>query len=71
MLADEEHFCATHPTRLRLHPENPVLGAASVEETAHRLISLRAGGRFAVHLAPNMLLIAGTADFLGIRVWDA
>jgi pyridoxine 4-dehydrogenase len=61
---DEVPFVPFFPLGSAFNPENPVLGAASVEETAHRLNITPAQVALAwlLHLAPNVLLIPGTSS---------
>jgi pyridoxine 4-dehydrogenase len=61
---DEVPFVPFFPLGSAFNPENPVLGAASVEETAHRLNVTPAQVALAwlLHLAPNVLLIPGTSS---------
>jgi aryl-alcohol dehydrogenase-like predicted oxidoreductase len=62
--ADEVPFVPFFPLGSAFNPENPVLRAASVEETARRLNVTPAQVALAwlLHLAPNVLLIPGTSS---------
>ncbi len=52
------------PLGSAFHPENPVLGAPAVKDTAKRLATTPAQVALAwlLHLAPNVLLIPGTSS---------
>ena len=62
--ADQVPFVPFFPLGSAFNPENPVLRAASVEETARRLNVTPAQVALAwlLHLGPNVLLILGTSS---------
>jgi len=61
---DEVPYVPFFPLGSALNPENPVLGAPSVRETALRLDATPAQVALAwlLHKAPNVLLIPGTSS---------
>ena len=62
--ADGVPYVPFFPLGSAFHPENPVLGTASVKETAQRLGATPAQVALAwlLHLSPNVLLIPGTSS---------
>ncbi len=62
--ADGVPYVPFFPLGSAFHPENPVLGAPAVKETAARLGATPAQVALAwlLHLAPNVLLIPGTSS---------
>ena len=62
--ADGVPYVPFFPLGSAFHPENPVLGAPAVKETARRLGATPAQVALAwlLHLAPNVLLIPGTSS---------
>ena len=62
--ADGVPYVPFFPLGSAFHPENPVLGAPAVKETARRLDATPAQVALAwlLHLAPNVLLIPGTSS---------
>ncbi|MGA2304859.1 MAG: oxidoreductase [Acidimicrobiales bacterium] len=62
--ADGVPYVPFFPLGSAFHPENPVLGAPAVKETAARLAATPAQVALAwlLHLAPNVLLIPGTSS---------
>jgi pyridoxine 4-dehydrogenase len=62
--ADGVPYVPFFPLGSAFHPENPVLGAAPVKETAQRLGATPAQVALAwlLHLAPHVLLIPGTSS---------
>src|ERR1700677_4218115 len=62
--ADGVPYVPFFPLGSAFHPENPVLGAPAVKETARRLDATPAQLALAwlLHLAPNVLLIPGTSS---------
>ena len=63
-LADGVPYVPFFPLGSAFHPQNPVLGAPAVKETASRLRATPAQVALAwlLHLAPNVLLIPGTSS---------
>jgi pyridoxine 4-dehydrogenase len=63
-LADGVPYVPFFPLGSAFHPENPVLGAPAVKETAQRLGATPAQVALAwlLHLSPNVLLIPGTSS---------
>src|SRR3984957_18585162 len=62
--ADGVPYVPFFPLGSAFHPENPVLGAPAVKDTARRLDATPAQVALAwlLHLAPNVLLIPGTSS---------
>ena len=62
--ADGVPYVPFFPLGSAFHPENPVLGAPAVKETAQRLGATPAQVALAwlLHLSPNVLLIPGTSS---------
>jgi aryl-alcohol dehydrogenase-like predicted oxidoreductase len=62
--ADGVPYVPFFPLGSAFHPENPVLGAPAVKETAARLGATPAQVALAwlLHLGPNVLLIPGTSS---------
>jgi pyridoxine 4-dehydrogenase len=67
--SDGTPFVPFFPLGSAFNPENPVLGASSVQATAQRLGATPAQVALAwlLHLAPNVLLIPGTSSVLHLE----